>query len=158
LLLAGVAGALAQAPAGVLDMGLGHRRRIRQFCTNIADRRATSATCCRSRNWKSCRRTSTAHRHHRQRKAEYEDWLKRRNDFLENSRSRPGRHLQEHAPDAAGRASGTRSDVEIAAAIIMKLIPRQSSLILAEMDATKGRAFANIIASASDPNTSKDPS
>jgi len=48
----------------------------------------------------------------------------------------------------------------VAAAIIMKLSPRQSSLVLAEMDPQKAAVVTNIIASASDPNTSKskDPS
>jgi flagellar motility protein MotE (MotC chaperone) len=35
---------------------------------------------------------------------------------------------------------------------------RQSSLILNEMDSTQAAKIAGIIASASDPNTSKDPS
>ena len=42
--------------------------------------------------------------------------------------------------------------------LAMRLGPRQSSLILNEMDSTKAANIASIIASASDPNTSKDPS
>ena len=47
---------------------------------------------------------------------------------------------------------------EIASAIVMKLNPRMSSLILSEMEAEKAAVLTGIIASASDPNTSKDPS
>lgn len=48
--------------------------------------------------------------------------------------------------------------IEVASAVIMRLGPRQSSLILNEMDPKKAAAIASVIASASDPNTSKDPS
>ena len=48
--------------------------------------------------------------------------------------------------------------IEVASAVIMRLGPRQSSLILNEMDPQKAAAIASVIASASDPNTSKDPS
>ena len=62
-------------------------------------------------------------------------------------------------PDAAAASLNDVRTV-VAAAIIMKLSPRQSSLILAEMDAKKAAVITNIISSASDPNTSKskDPS
>lgn len=40
----------------------------------------------------------------------------------------------------------------------MRLPARQSSLILSEMDSEKAAMLANIISSASDPNTSKEPS
>ena len=46
----------------------------------------------------------------------------------------------------------------LAAAIIMKLPARQSSLILSEMEAEKAAMVAAIMSSAADPNTSKDPS
>jgi flagellar motility protein MotE (MotC chaperone) len=48
--------------------------------------------------------------------------------------------------------------VEVAAAVIMRLGARESSQIFNEMDPQKAAIIANIIASASDPNTSKDPS
>lgn len=46
----------------------------------------------------------------------------------------------------------------LAAAIIMKLPPRQSGLILAEMDAKKAAIVASIMSSATDKTTSRDPS
>ena len=48
--------------------------------------------------------------------------------------------------------------VEIAAAIIMQLPARQSGLILSEMDAKDAAIVAGIMSSATDPNTSTDPS
>ena len=49
-------------------------------------------------------------------------------------------------------------NVEIAAAIIMKLPARQSGLILSEMDPQKAGVISMIISSAANPNTSKDRS
>jgi len=49
-------------------------------------------------------------------------------------------------------------DAGLAAAIIMKLPPRQSGLILAEMDAKKAAMVASIMSSAADKTTSRDPS
>jgi flagellar motility protein MotE (MotC chaperone) len=40
----------------------------------------------------------------------------------------------------------------------MKLPPRQSSLILSEMSSDKAAVLTNIISSASDSTTSKEPS
>jgi flagellar motility protein MotE (MotC chaperone) len=60
-------------------------------------------------------------------------------------------------PDAAAQQL-QQVKIEVAAAVIMRLNASQSSLILNEMDPQKAAVIANIIASASDPNTSKDPS
>lgn len=93
------------------------------------------------------------------RKAEYEDWLKRRNDFLAGANDGLVAIYKNMKPDAA---AASLNDVRITtvAAIIMKLQPQQSSLILSEMDPQKAAQVTNIMASASDPNTSKskDPS
>jgi flagellar motility protein MotE (MotC chaperone) len=91
------------------------------------------------------------------RKAEYQDWLKRRDDFLKQAEAGLTDIYKKMKPDAAALQL---QDVkpELAAAVIMRLGPRQSSLILNEMDSTKAANIASIIASASDPNTSKDPS
>jgi hypothetical protein len=59
-------------------------------------------------------------------------------------------------PDAAAQQL-QQVKIEVAAAVIMRLNAAQSSLILNEMDPQKAAVIANIIASASDPNTSKDP-
>ena len=93
------------------------------------------------------------------RKAEYEDWLKRRDDFLAKANDGLVEIYKNMKPDAA---AASLNDVKITtvAAIIMKLQARQSSLILSEMDPQKAAQVTNIMAMASDPNTSKskDPS
>ncbi|MBN9054925.1 MAG: MotE family protein, partial [Rhizobiales bacterium] len=91
------------------------------------------------------------------RRAEYQDWLKRRNDFLKSAEAGLVEIYRKMKPDAAA-AQLAELDPEIASAIVMKLPPRQSSTILGEMPADKAAALTRIIASATDPNTSKDPS
>jgi flagellar motility protein MotE (MotC chaperone) len=91
------------------------------------------------------------------RKAEYEDWLKRRNDFL--ARAQVGL-VDIYKTMKADAAAPRLEEMEpgIAAAIIMKLPARQSGLILSEMDPKKAGMISSILSSASDPNTSKDRS
>ncbi|MFA7415945.1 MAG: MotE family protein [Rhizobium sp.] len=91
------------------------------------------------------------------RKAEYEDWLTRRNDFLKQAEDNLVDIYKKMKADAAAPQL-EQIDVVLAAAIIMRLPSRQSSLILSEMDAEKAALVAAVMSSAADPNTSKDPS
>jgi flagellar motility protein MotE (MotC chaperone) len=91
------------------------------------------------------------------RKAEYEDWIGRRDAFMKQAENGLVDIFKTMKPDtAAPRLEEMQAG--LAAAIVMRLPPRQSGLILSEMDAKKAAAVAAIIASAADPNTSKDPS
>ncbi|MDE1993832.1 MAG: MotE family protein [Rhizobiaceae bacterium] len=128
---------------------------IKQFCTNIADPARDQRYLLQKQELTKLQadvdaRIATMDK----RKAEYEDWLKRRDDFLKNADSGLVDIYKNMKPDAAA-ASLNDVKVTVVAAIIMKLSPKQSSLILAEMDAQKAAVITNILASASDPNTSK---
>ena len=92
-----------------------------------------------------------------QRRVEYEDWLGRRNEFMKQAEGQLVEIYKKMAPDAAAPQL-EETNVILAAAIIMKLPPRQSSLILTEMSPEKAAKVASIMSSAGDPNTSKDPS
>lgn len=148
-----------EAPKTAVDP-ISSQDEIKQFCTNIADPARDQRYLLQKQELEKLQadvdaRIATMDK----RKAEYEDWLKRRDDFLKTADSGLVDIYKNMKPDAAA-ASLDEVKVTIAAAIIMKLSPRQSSLILAEMDAQKAAIVTNIIASASDPNTSKskDPS
>jgi flagellar motility protein MotE (MotC chaperone) len=91
------------------------------------------------------------------RRAEYEDWLKRRNDFLKMAEGGLVEIYRKMKPDAAA-AQLAEINPEIASAIVMKLPARQSSSILGEMPADKAALLTRIIAIAGKANTSKDPS
>ena len=91
------------------------------------------------------------------RRAEYEDWLSRRNEFMKQAEGQLIEIYKKMAPDAAAPQL-EETNVILAAAIIMKLPPRQSSLILTEMQPDKAAKVAAIMSSAGDSTTSKDPS
>ncbi|MDK1488513.1 MotE family protein [Sinorhizobium sp. 7-81] len=131
---------------------------IQQFCTNIADAARDQRYLLQRKELENLQasvdeRIATLEK----RRAEYEDWLKRRNDFLKQAELGLVDIYKTMKPDAAaGKLEMVRP--EIAAAIVMRLPPRQSSLILSEMSDDKAAVLTNIISSASDPNTSKEPS
>lgn len=91
------------------------------------------------------------------RKAEYEDWIGRRDGFMKQAENGLVDIFKTMKPDTAAPQLA-EMQAGLAAAIIMRLPPRQSGQILSEMDAKKAAAVATIISSAADPNTSKDRS
>lgn len=91
------------------------------------------------------------------RKAEYEDWLTRRNEFLKRAEAGLVEIYKTMKADAAAPQL-QEMNVELAASIIMKLPARQSGLILSEMDPQRAGLISTIISSAADPTTSKDRS
>lgn len=131
---------------------------IREFCTNISDKARDQRYLLQKQELEKLQkdvddRIATLQK----RRAEYEDWLQRRNDFLKVAEAGLIEIYKKMKPDAAA-AQLEQIHPEIASAIVMKLNPRMSSLILSEMQAEKAALLASIIASAADPNTSKDPS
>jgi flagellar motility protein MotE (MotC chaperone) len=131
---------------------------IQQFCTNIADAARDQRYVLQRKELETLQanvddRIATLEK----RREEYEDWLKRRNDFLKQAEIGLVGIYKTMKPDAAA-GKLEMVNPEIAAAIVMRLPARQSSLILSEMSDEKAAILTNIISSASDPNTSKEPS
>lgn len=130
---------------------------IRRFCTNIADAARDQRYLLQKEELEKLQaevddRIATLE----SRRNEYEDWLARRNHFLEQAKNNLVSIYKTMKPDAAAPQL-QEMHAEIAAAIIMQLPPRQSGLILAEMDADKAAYVAGLMSKAVDPNTSKDP-
>ena len=131
---------------------------IREFCTNIADAARDQRYLLQKQELENLQKDVDERiRTLEARRAEYEDWLKRRNDFLKSVEADLVDVYRKMKPDAAA-AQLAELEPEIASAIVMKLPPRQSSTILGEMPADKAAALTRILVSATDPNTSKDPS
>lgn len=152
-----IPGAYAQEQPGALT-GMTSEEEIRQFCTNIAEPARDRRYLLQKQELEKLQaEVDSRIAVLENRRAEYEDWLKRRNDFLKQAEAGLIEIYKTMKPDAAGPQL-QEIDVEIAAAIIMKLPPRQSGLILSEMEPDKAAMVAAIITSASDKNTSKDPS
>ena len=131
---------------------------IQQFCTNIADAARDQRYLLQKKDLEKLQadvdeRIATLEK----RRDEYEDWLKRRDDFLKQAQiGLVGIYKTMKADAAAAKLELVNPGV--AAAIIMSLPPRQSSLILSEMSNEKAAVVTNVISSATDPDTSKEPS
>ncbi len=152
-------GAGAQAypkPRQVGDMT--SEEEIQKFCTNIADAAKDRRYLLQKQELEKLQTDINARiTILEKRKAEYEDWLKRRNDFLAQTEANLVSVYKTMKADAAAPQLQELKP-EIAASIIMKLPARQSGLILSEMDPRKAAMVAAVMTSAADPNTSKDPS
>ena len=78
---------------------------------------------------------------------EYEEWLKRRDDFLNKIEDNVVKIYAKMKPDAAAERLAAVK-VELAAGILMKLDPRQASTILNEMDSKVAAVITGVMASA----------
>ncbi|HLP70779.1 MAG TPA: MotE family protein [Rhizobium sp.] len=131
---------------------------IRQYCTNIADPARDQRYLLQKQELEKLQADVDSRIEVlEKRKAEYEDWLKRRNDFMQQAEVNLIEIYKNMKADAAAPQL-ENIDAILAAAIIMKLPARQSSLILSEMNAEKAAIVAAVMSSAADPTTSKDPS
>mgnify|MGYP001591980384 CR=1 FL=1 len=159
LLLAGAAipGAFAQEQIKPLT-DMSSEDEIRQYCTNIADAARDRRYLLQKQELETLKtdvdsRIAVLEK----RKTEYEDWLKRRNDFMKQAEDNLVGVYKTMKADAAAPQLAEMNPI-LAAAIVMRLPARQSGLILSEMDPEKAAIVASIMSQASDPNTSKDPS
>lgn len=118
------------APDGIDD-------NARKYCTNIADAAADA---------RYARQTAALKELETQiderivaleaKRAEYEEWLKRREDFLRKADESVVAIFTQMRPDAASQQMSLMPS-EAAAAILVKLKPRIASAILAEMSPAK---------------------
>ncbi|MBM6580031.1 MotE family protein [Microvirga sp. BT689] len=81
------------------------------------------------------------------RRAEYEEWLKRRNEVLEKADETIVMIYSRMRPDAAALQL-MNMDEEIAAAVVAKLNPRAASAVLNEMEPARAAQLANVITDA----------
>jgi len=134
------------------------REEIKAFCANIAD----AARDQRYQLQKDELTKLQADVNDRiavleKRKAEYEDWLNRRNAFLKQAEAGLVDIYKKMKPDAAA-AQMDLLDPNLVSAVIMKLKPSQASLILSEMEPKKAAMITAIMSAASDSSTPRNPS
>lgn len=125
---------------------------IRAFCSNIADAARDQRYALQKQELEALQgeiedRIAVLEK----RRAEYEHWLKLRNDFLVSAEGGLVDIYKNMRADAAAEKLEL-VDINIAAAIVMKLKPRLASQILNEMDAETAANLTSIIASAADTN------
>jgi flagellar motility protein MotE (MotC chaperone) len=121
---------------------------IQRFCSNIADAARDRRYALQARELQRLqsdidRRIEALEA----KRAEYEDWLKRREEFLARAEENVVQIYSRMRPDAAAeRLAEVRA--ELAAAILMKLDPRQAGVILNEMERKAAATVTGIMASA----------
>jgi flagellar motility protein MotE (MotC chaperone) len=82
-----------------------------------------------------------------EKRAEYEDWMKRRETFLSQAEDSVVKIYAVMKPDAAAERLAVL-DEALAAGILMKLDSRKAGVILNEMDSKAAAALTTIMASA----------
>ena len=122
---------------------------IERFCTNIADaardrRYSMQAAELRALQGEIDARIKILE----EKRAEYEGWVKRREEFIAKAEDNVVKIYARMKPDAAAeRLAELR--VELAAGILMKLDTRQAGTILNEMERKAAAALTSIMVSAS---------
>lgn len=122
---------------------------VERFCSNIADaardrRYALQAEELKKLQAEVDKRIAMLE----ERKTEYETWLKRREVFLARAEEGVVQIYSRMKPDAAAERLAVMN-IDLAAAILMKLDARKSSVILNEMESKSAAELTRIMASAS---------
>lgn len=124
---------------------------IREFCSNIADAAKDRRYALQVQELETLKKDiDTRVAQLEAKRAEYETWLKRREEFMANAERGVVEIYSKMKPDAAAERL---SDVEpmLAAAILMKLNTRQAGIILNEMNRKAAAELTGIMAAASRP-------
>jgi flagellar motility protein MotE (MotC chaperone) len=118
---------------------------IDRYCTNITDTAADARYAMQTRELAELRADidSRIEQLDAKRK-EYEIWLKRRDEFIDKAEDSLVGIISKMRPDAAAAQMALLGD-EAAAALLLKLNPRVSSVILNEMPAEKSSRLARVI-------------
>lgn len=126
----------------------GDESEIQRFCTNIADAARDRRYSLQAAELKQLqadvdKRIEALE----QKRSEYETWLKRREVFLARAEDGVVEIYGDMKPDAAAERLAI-VNVDLAAAILMKLDSRKAGVILNEMDTKAAAALTSVMASA----------
>ena len=86
-----------------------------------------------------------------EKKTEFQEWLKRRDEFISKAEGSLVKLYSKIKPDAAAPQL-TAMDEEAAAALLMKLSPKASSAILDQMEAAKAARLVSVMIGAARPS------
>ncbi|MFN3546942.1 MAG: MotE family protein [Mesorhizobium sp.] len=127
---------------------------IREFCANIVDAARDRRYAVQTRELENLRQEIDARIAALEAKrAEYEDWLARRDEVINRAEDSVVGIYARMRPDAAAERM-SKLDETLAAAILLKLNSRQAGVILNEMDSRAAARLTSIIA---DVAKSEDP-
>lgn len=121
---------------------------VKRFCSNIADAAKDQRYALQVRELQALQADIDARMAALEAKrAEYEDWLKRREEFLARAEGGVVKIYSSMRPDAAAERL-SEVNINLAAAILMKLDARKAGVILNEMDKKAAATLTGIMASA----------
>ena len=121
---------------------------IQRFCSNIADAARDRRYALQKAELETLQKDVDERiTRLEDKRREYEEWLQRRNEFLEKAEGNLVDIYSRMRPDAAAERLA-EVNVELAAGILMKLQARQAGIILNEMDSKAAAALTGIMASA----------
>ncbi|TPN82652.1 hypothetical protein FJ987_13355 [Mesorhizobium sp. CU2] len=121
---------------------------IQRFCSNIADAARDRRYALQAEELKQLQAgIDERMKALEAKRAEYEEWLKRREVFLARAEDGVVKIYAGMKPDAAAERL-SMVNAELAAAILMKLDTRKASVILNEMDQKAAATLTGIMASA----------
>ncbi|WP_246485671.1 MotE family protein [Aminobacter carboxidus] len=139
-----------EAPAAPVEAAVPpvEQSEVERFCSNIADAARDRRYQLQAEELKKLqaevdKRIALLE----ERKTEYETWLKRREVFLARAEEGVVQIYSRMKPDAAAERLAVMN-VDLAAAIMMKLDARKASVILNEMESKVAAELTRIIASA----------
>lgn len=134
-------GAGAAAPAATGN-------EVQRFCTNITDAARDRRYALQAKELERLKNDIDERiKALEAKRKEYEEWLKRRDDFLSKAEDNVVKIYAKMKPDAAAERLA-EVKVELAAGILMKLDVRQASTILNEMDSEAAATITGVMASA----------
>ncbi|MGO4526293.1 MotE family protein [Microvirga sp. 2MCAF35] len=119
-----------------------------QYCTNIADAASDARFALQKQALADMEKEIEGRiKVLEAKRAEYEEWLRRRNEVLTKADETIVLIYSRMRPDAAALQL-TNMDEEIAAAVIARLNPRVASAVLNEMEPARAAQLANVITDA----------
>jgi flagellar motility protein MotE (MotC chaperone) len=143
--------ALACGPAATQTFplsGTESASEVEKFCTGIADAARDRRYSLQAMELKKLKdEVDERIRQLEQKRAEYEEWMERREKFLEQAQDNVVKVYASMKADAAAERLA-EVNVNLAAGILMKLDSRKAGVILNEMDSKAAAALTGIMASA----------
>lgn len=147
-LAVGLAAAQVRDPASVAEKPADE---IERFCGNIADEARDRRYALQAAELQQLQKEVDERIERLEKKrAEYEDWVTRRETFMKQAEANVVQIYTRMRPDAAaGQLAQLRA--EMAASILMKLDARVASVILNEMDMKAAATLTSIMVTAARP-------
>lgn len=125
---------------------------VERFCSNIADAARDRRYALQTEELQKLQQEVDSRiKLLEEKRAEYEAWLKRREDFLAKVEDGVVKIYSGMRPDAAAERLA-EMDATLAAGILMKIDPRKASVILNEMERKAAAMLTSVMATASRRN------